>query len=129
MSEREAVDKAAGQCDGRRDKAAGGEDQSNKEYVLGHVDLAGPFVQPYVAIAGGRGERGLPRLPSGEDGCLLRGQLDGDLRRREQRVVNQAVMHGAHHAFPLLFGERDGRCDTDFEVAQPRGLLELFGGH
>ena len=66
MSEREAVDEAAGQCDGRRDKAAGGEDQSNKEYVLGHVDLAGPFVQPYVAIAGGRGERGLPRLPSGK---------------------------------------------------------------
>jgi len=35
-------------------------------------------------------------------------QLDLDLRWRQECVVNQAVMHGAHEALRLFFRERDG---------------------
>jgi hypothetical protein len=56
-------------------------------------------------------------------------KLDLDLRRRQKRVVNQAVMHGAHEALRLFFRERDGARNMHAEVANADRLLQLFGGH
>jgi hypothetical protein len=56
------------------------------------------------------------------------GQLNFDFWRRQQCVVYQAAMHGTHEAFGLFLGERNRALDMDIEVAEARGLLELFGG-
>jgi hypothetical protein len=37
VNEGESVDDAAHQCNGRRHKAARGENQSDEEYILGHT--------------------------------------------------------------------------------------------
>ena len=50
------------------------------------------------------------------------GNLDFNFGRRQERVVNQAVMHAARHAFGLLRGQRNRACDKDIEIAQPRRL-------
>jgi hypothetical protein len=55
-------------------------------------------------------------------------QLDLDLRRRQERVVNQAGMPRAHQAFGLLFGKRNWAHNMNAEVAQPGRLLQLSGG-
>ncbi len=57
------------------------------------------------------------------------GDLNVDLRRRQQSVVNRAVPHRAQHSFRLLFGERDGGHNMNAEVAQPTRLQQLFRGH
>jgi hypothetical protein len=66
---------------------------------------------------------------SEENEQLACSQLDLDFRRRQQCVVNQAVMHRTHQAFRLLFRERYGIHDMDAEVAEPCRLREFISGH
>jgi len=56
-------------------------------------------------------------------------QFDQDLRRRQQRVVDEAAMYCAHDPRILVFGEGDRAYDVDFEVAEPGRLHQLIGGH
>src|SRR5581483_437762 len=51
------------------------------------------------------------------------------LRRRQQRVMDEAVMHNAHQAFGLFLVELNGTDYTHAKIAEPRGLLQLFGVH
>ena len=49
---------------------------------------------------------------------LPRNQFNLDFGWRQQRVVNQAVMHGSHQSLGLLFSERNRACDVNLKVAQ-----------
>src|ERR1017187_5147992 len=60
---------------------------------------------------------------------LARCQFDQDLRRRQQRVVDETTMYSAHDPRVLVFGEGDRAYDVDFEVAEPGRLHQLISGH
>ena len=61
-----------------------------------------PHAARKCSTASGRGRRVLGFWQQ----WLGDGQFDLDLRRREQRVVHQAVVYGAHESLGLVFRER-----------------------
>lgn len=70
-----------------------------------------------------------PALSCVECCYLLRSQVNRNLMRRQERVVNKAVMHGAHQALRLFFRERDGAQNMHAEVADAGRLFQFLGGH
>jgi hypothetical protein len=56
-------------------------------------------------------------------------QLNLDLRRRQERVVNQAVMHRSYEPLRLVYSERDGANNMNVEVAEPGRLFQFVGGY
>ncbi len=77
------------------------------------------------------------RIDSGQDRRLSvvrhcrfgNGYVDLDLGRCQKSVVNQAVVHGAHETFRLVFRQGDGAYNMDAEVAYAGWLFQLVGGH
>jgi len=59
-------------------------------------------------------------------GVLL--QVDRDFGRVQQRVVDEAVMHGALDALAVLLGEVDGSFDFDAKIIDARhGIFRFVG--
>jgi len=53
--------------------------------------------------------------------------FDHDAGRMQERVVNQAMMHGVFHSGPMLFTERRGCFDSNVKIVDASGVLQFFG--
>ncbi len=74
----------------------------------------------------GQNRRGMSAIGRGR---FSYSQLNLDLRRLQERVVNQAVMHGAHESLRLFLRQRDGAHNMNAKVSNSGRLFQLVCGH
>jgi hypothetical protein len=60
---------------------------------------------------------------------LAHGQLDLDLRRIEECVVNKAMVDRAGKSLRLVFRQERGTRNMNAKIAEPGRLFQLFGGY
>src|SRR5579871_2855963 len=53
--------------------------------------------------------------------------FNGHLRRMQQGIVNQAMMHGLLHAGLVLLRQADWHIDLYAEIVQASGVLQFIG--
>ena len=84
MDEREPVDDAADECDGRRNESAGCENECHKEYIFGHKSsVAGDWGRVQAVVL-------MPHLHSLWGGYLRLGLIDDlcELAREKRNLRN-----------------------------------------
>jgi hypothetical protein len=55
--------------------------------------------------------------------------FDGNLRRMQQCIVNQATAHRGFYAGPVLRSKLSGSLDGDEKIVNARWILKLLGSY